>query len=136
MKRDISKEFAEGYLAAYGQSDNELIAEFMQIKHEKDPFVRSPKLYWHYDKINLMAESLSFDTSWDWLMPVVDKIVSMKHPIYMYSSHIQKSVTIFQLGAKGDDERLVRNSDTRVPLIDQVYKAVVEFIKWYNSQPT
>jgi len=67
---------------------------------------------------------LKYHTSWDWLMPVVEKIESLSGTtvlikrigceIIMYGKTISK-----------------QTSDTK---IEAVWLAVIEFIKWYNEK--
>lgn len=71
-------------------TDNELIAEFMGVDHH--PLTNK------------------YDTSWDWLMPVVEKIGKQYIPTDLAINRI----TIFEP-------------------IEGVYSAVVQFIKWYNQ---
>jgi len=119
--------------------ENKLIAEFMGFTHEKN-------IGW-YDNDMLMSQNvydsqdgncfdeLLFHVSWDWLMPVVEKInnttdefgnemdfqigngfVWVDHPI---------GNRIYFSGNEIDHKK--------EPMIDKVYKAVVEFIKEYNK---
>lgn len=105
------------------KTDNELIAEFMGGTFEEREFMtyggkRSGKWTflngkWCYD------DQLDYNTSWDWLMPVVAKMLDMS------------------LGKAVSDqfvERVLEFSGTSIlyPL-PGVYKKVVEFIKWYNQ---
>lgn len=98
--------------------DNELIAIFMG-------FVEHPNkaMYWKPEDNRfsnwLYKDSLSnFETSWDWLMPVLERIW-MKVPIDVREIN-NEGLAIFEIGLFSD--------------IQTVYKAVVEFIKWYNKQ--
>jgi len=51
--------------------NNKLIAEF--IGHE--PIVKGDDVYYELNHIRLTsADDLRYHTSWDWLMPVVEKI--------------------------------------------------------------
>lgn len=79
---------------------NRLIAEFM-----KNDAVNSPHLK--------QDNELQYATSWDWLMPVVEKI-----------SSLQKD------WPKATDNLLTLGIST--PIIE-VYKEVRDFIHWYNS---
>ena len=98
--------------------DNKLIAEFMGVKtitidrlksilkqNREDGFISTPQAY--------TLDELKYDTSWDWLMPVISKITK--------------------------DERCVENEYRErimdvVPYgnIEDTIEAVVEFIKEYN----
>ncbi len=60
-------------------------------------------------------EAPEYDTSWDWLMPVVEKCFEREE------------------GARNVHMNL---NDALITInISEVYKAVVEFIKWYNNIP-
>ena len=85
-------------------TDNKLIAEFMgyEVKHGK---CYSPK----YNDGTIAP--MQFDTSWDWLMPVIENI-----------DHLQYAPV------KGIEDAL----STRH--IGDTHKAVVEFIKTYNDE--
>jgi len=73
-------------------NDNKLIAEFMSVEYTG-------------------TRVKDYDTSWDWLMPVVNKI---------------------EMECEGVPLQLLDCS--LYSEIDEVYQAVVEFIKTYNSE--
>lgn len=107
--------------------NNKLLAEF---------------LGWHSKKINVTASrpkgegiemylkeiteykgvyleyELLFDTDWNWLMQVVEKIESLD--VY-YNKYIDYNSSMF---TSGKIELSTK--------IDAVYNACVEFVKWYN----
>ena len=86
--------------------DNKLIAEFMQKGSE------GFGLY-DFDGCHYRLDELEFQTSGEWLKPVVEKIED-----YLYDN----------VGKVGYfDECLSSNN------LDVRYKAVVEFIKTYND---
>ena len=88
-------------------TNNKLIAEFMGYKvFSKGTKCYSPK----YDE---GLEPMKFHKSWDWLMPVVEKIED-------YLSDNVGKVGYF-------DDGLISND------IEVRYQAVVEFIKTYND---
>lgn len=107
---------------------NKLICEFMEKtyrmwnerllmvaeKEHEDELITSD--YWHH---------CSYDSSWDWIMPVVDKIESVDG----FRIVIQKNLVVcygdgyFWNGGVTNDSKLM-----------SVYWAVVEFIKWHNKQ--
>ncbi len=60
-------------------------------------------------------EAPEYDTSWDWLMPVVEKILNTCAEI----DELEKAAIITD----------------QVPYIDCAYEEVVNFIKWYNNIP-
>jgi hypothetical protein len=119
--------------------ENKLIAEFMGMANER----HSDGRYLFTTDIDELkgadtrfGEELYFHVSWDWLMPVVEKInnttdefgnemdfqigngfVWVDHPI---------GNRIYFSGNEIDHKK--------EPMIDKVYKAVVEFIQWYNQK--
>ena len=88
---------------------------------------------------SLCVDELQFHKSWDWLMPVVEKIESIEDDSLPYISFSKNnfSVTIRNSscqiisGDYGDTDWFDRFSEGSK--IKSVYKAVVEFIKWYNK---
>ena len=90
---------------------NKIIAEFMgvnvitldDVRKNKNPYFSSADGY--------LEDNLKYHTSWDWLMPVVDKIEQVH---------------------EGVPQELINLSlfSTR----DEVYKAVVKFINEYNKR--
>lgn len=115
------------------KSDNELIAEFMGVEHKPDPCVKSKELFWHYDEINCMSSALSFDTSWDWLMPVVEKIETLGYyPTFQYlRSEKEEGRHFFNIV---DASHQMITTHIEISKILAVYKSIVDFIKWYNQQ--
>ena len=93
--------------------DNKVIAEFMglnvvtinDIKRNKNPYIESADGY--------TMQELQYNTSWDWLMPVVEKIEQVH---------------------EGVPQELINLS--LFSTIDEVYNAVVEFIELYKKQNT
>ena len=86
--------------------DNKLIAEFMGMDSFKDSLASL-----HQGKINVnvdVSEQAQYRTSWDWLMPVIDKC---------YQEHMSKHIA-----------DAVMTCDK-----DKAYQAVVEFINQLNN---
>lgn len=101
------------------KTDNELIDEFA-------PEVAA-KINWSKPKHIAQQEGLRFHSSWDWLMPVVEKISKMGlGPI---DNDRATSLEIEE--ATKQAEVCLLCIDTP---IQTVYESVVEFIKWYNTQ--
>jgi len=104
------------------EESNKLIAEFMDIHPSQNVGIRER----HYDK------------DWNQLMPVVEKIMSIKN--------INFDMTI-KFGVEDDyctlrtREKFNKASNWNWDLLvceqnkgkETVYKTVVEFIKWYNK---
>ena len=114
--------------------NNKLIAEFMMFETVGDlhliPFDNT-------DNDTYLPEHMKFHSSWDWLMPVVDKIedfftiggnelefqvVTYEDEIKVIAKHPHKAwETLVEVSADGSGKK------------ENTYKAVVEFIKWYNE---
>jgi hypothetical protein len=65
--------------------------------------------YWE-----ISEDALDYNHSWDWLMPVVEKCYQCDYE-------------------EGGDLHLMMNDAILTINIEEVYKAVVQFIKWYNK---
>lgn len=119
--------------------NNKLIAEFMNNWFEKtnrdDTFIeiginvprsseRESSLYWLTD--------LEFHNSWDWLMPVVDKIESI---IFEENNFFNVTIggTIYCVIQDSNGEVYDVSYEGEESKFKVVYKAVIEFIKWYNE---
>ena len=90
--------------------DNKLIAEFM----EHEPIVKGNDVYYELNHIRLTsADDLRYHNSWDWLMPVLDKVKKIR---CLPDEHDES----FSWVCKSSD-------------IEAEYNAVVEFIKTYNQ---
>jgi hypothetical protein len=90
--------------------DNELIAEFMELKYKP-------------------GSILWYNSSWNWLMPVVERIEEEE----CVASFEISNCGIYIWGSSESDDfediefQIIGNK------IDCVYKAVVKFIIWYNE---
>ncbi len=115
--------------------DNKLIAEFMGVKPTILGDEITYEMYGIIDCIEdgldeqhfFLEEELMFHTSWDWLMPVVEKIEC---------THDDKGdcfnvmMEAFECTISGLGLTLCLNGHTKM---DATYKAVVEFIKEQNN---
>jgi hypothetical protein len=121
------------------KTDNELIAEFMDTPvYQTYADVQAVPI----DDLKpyFLADQIKYDTSWDWLMPVVEKI--QEPEISADAKRILREpaeVTIFYKNCQieysdDDNEYSPPNGVKGETKIEAVYKAVVDFIKWYNSQ--
>ena len=120
--------------------ENKLIAVFMgyTIKPANNLYEKA----WLPDgRTYYITTQLKFDTDWNWLIPVVEKIESMLY-FFISAPFIDDETGILS----GEHFCIVqhRNIDINLPyLIDvtgcsnkkeAIWKACVEFIKWYNNQ--
>ena len=109
--------------------NNRLIAEFMNYNLE---IVNNEVYFTHDDMLeSLSDEELHFDTDWDWLMTVVDKIENYNEftSVLFYPN----SCTIIKSREFPADDNYFEISIDSFTKIDAVYNACVEFIKWYNK---
>lgn len=93
--------------------NDDIIARFMG-------FTRNERGKYNIGLGDFDTGNLQYSKSWDHLMPVVEKIHDVA-PTEVREIN-NESLTIFEFGS------------ICIP-INEVYSAVVEFIKWYNSQP-
>ena len=102
------------------QENNKIIAEFMGITPNEAGV-------YHVSKHKgYSLENLLYHTSWDWLMPVVEKIES----ILPCDSIITIEYKDCRIPVNESGFDIVTNEETK---IEAVYKAVVEFINQYNQ---
>ena len=106
------------------KEENKLIAEFMGFKIQDNPNERFYNQYFTEPNgtWGSRIEIMHFDSSWDWLMPVVEKIESLNFSIEMNKQE------------EGDYQCLIIKKDILVQTfsnnkIEAVYNAVVNFIK-------
>ena len=97
------------------EETNKLIAEFMGL--DTEVFKSGKVNYYYYDKVSkqeifLEAHELSYNVSWDWLMPVIEKIT--------------------ELCEEPQELDELKHALLCVD-IKSVYFIVVEFIKEYNN---
>jgi len=101
--------------------NNKLIAKFMGLRYVSDPI--SPTGYGWTNGKTPVSIDLKYNSSWDWLMPVVEKIEDAATDTYVEIS--ESSTEIW-----GYPFRINIYKESK---IESVYDAVVEFIKWYNK---
>jgi hypothetical protein len=122
--------------------NNKLIAEFMGIK---ELITESQFLAMEHKAHNpTIIEYLKYNTDWNGLMEVVEKIESIKPFQLMDRNWIGFDVKIYKtfntqthyctikyLKEQGD--MTISNGFSKQSKIEAVYNACVEFIKWYNE---
>jgi len=103
--------------------DNRLIAEFMEYELEGEVWVATMSK----EDDTYLGRHLLFQTSWDWLMPVVDKIESFTddNKCCKYNVNIEQCWVEIIDNQTSDEIVFVDGNDK----ILATYKAVVEFIK-------
>ncbi len=114
----------------YGEN-NKLIAEFMgaELGNGTDDhpivYINIPT---YCGEQTLSASMLKYHKRWDWLMPVIEKIENdIGHAVVIS----QENVTIIEHDSKSNLNELIYVDEGSK--LESVYKAVVDFIKWYNK---
>lgn len=115
--------------------NNKLIAEFMGWEEADNDMYDFPDnfkdtLREEYDCID--GSLMKFNTSWDWLMPVVEKIES-----FIFDEDNSFNVTIgatnYCVIQDSNGEVYDEVEDMGESKIQTVYNGIVKFIKWYNK---
>ena len=137
--------------------DNKLIAEFMGFKL---PDVNNPdSLYskdikrkgttildmstgrrFHTmvdDKVLFDGDELMFHKSWDWLMTVVEKIETIERTVASITHNqcaiIDENYADLSKPKECREIRFEEIWEEGNTKLEATYKAVIEFIKWYNT---
>lgn len=106
---------------------NKLIAEFMEMKDSSLGYDIPDSFRCHWTHCE--DDDFMFHSSWDWLMPVVEKIGKV-----WWSD--------FENGWDNVDEEELEDRKNDVLLltisvpIKEVWKSIVQFIQWFNSSNT
>ena len=128
---------------------NKLIAEFIGWTYVK---VKSKKIDWwipyRNDKMapniinhpylqitysNSRILALCFHESWDWLMPVLEKIEQLKN-MNVYTGKTKLGEFHIEIThEKGLLDKCIFVKDKTLTKLESYYKAIVEFIQWYNK---
>lgn len=126
---------------------NKLIAEFVDLEVLANPHLGGvrPKssnstpvdlLKIIYCEIGYGQESVypQFNSSWDWIMPVVAKIQKLYETKREFGGIIEITTTHIRISIKSFYYCVDKTSDNWTPFdIKTLFKVVVEFIKWYNT---
>lgn len=116
--------------------NNKLIVEFMGgscKKHENGHVYYTLPNHPTIDisPYHVMDDNVFYHSSWDWLMPVVEKIQACEIlTMQGFNVIIYNRVTEIKCRWSGKLIALMQDNTK----IESVYTAVVEFITWYNKQ--
>jgi hypothetical protein len=114
--------------------ENKMIAEFMGAKYYPKASLFSFKKWsdaWVFQRmlyIGFSDNQLKFHSSWDWLMPVVEKIEKEGYGFTVTPWEIE----IIDYKTGKEEIRASFINDEQSPKIDQYYSVVVDFIKFYK----
>jgi hypothetical protein len=101
---------------------NKMIAEFMSLEFIGGKFASFDPEKQTFGGSTI--KDLKYNSSWDWIMPVLEKIESLNY---------RASITEFCTNI--GNEKLKISQWQGITKKENTYKAVIEFINWYNSQP-
>ena len=134
---------------------NKLIAEFMgaKIKSKKFGYTSTSSYGYWFEDFNISYDGISvsnlkFHKSWDWLIPVVEKIENLNLKEFFYKWNEEEKTRYNFMSICVDisynycniyvelelDPPYEISSVTLDSKIEAVYKAVVNFINWYNEK--
>lgn len=105
---------------------NKVIASFMDVRGRTNS--QNDFVYTILDRGGITRETgVLYHYSWDWLMPVVEKIENTcKAHVCIYN----KTCWIEFYGVHIDPPKFEISGN---PFIENVFQCVVEFIKWYKA---
>lgn len=112
---------------------NKLIAEFLGFKVRSTSDTSSygnGYTTYLYSKDGITLYSVFYDCSWDWLMPVVEKIEDLDFIVSILNNSccvLIKGKTTAESVTKG----YIHSEKSK---IEATWKAVVKFIEWYDAQ--
>ena len=121
--------------------NNKLIVEFMEVDKQIistgdiHSWNDAPFYYTTEDSkekvINNIAKYSKYHTSYDWLMPVVEKIENHHEYCDVLICPVGCSISVTRLSI--NDTYYCQIDNDAGTKIEGVYASVVEFIKWYNE---
>ncbi len=123
------------------EENNKLIAEFFGLKHgwwisQEKPLTDDKKQWWDIDSKTFLGsrvyynKDLKFHSSWDWLMPVVEKIESMGFWFNIKKNH----VTVARDNKGTFDSNMIHSEFGDMSKIERVYQCAVAFIKYNENK--
>jgi hypothetical protein len=108
--------------------NNKLLAEFMGCYQNNEGFwgfENTPNhKTWNNDRF---LDCTKYDTDWNWLMEVVEKIESLGYDVFINTCVCR--ITDVGQNMFEDIECFVNNNKRQA-----TYNACVEFVEWYNNQ--
>lgn len=111
---------------------NRLIAEFMGASHVVDGDLMYNKESQFYCGLYACpVNQLLYNSSWDWLMPVVGKIEEQGQSVSIFRGCCDIR---FDKIKEGEEEPEPIESGGGQPKIVSVWQSVVRYIQWYNTQ--
>jgi hypothetical protein len=123
--------------------ENRLLADFMGYKVEREEIGDGIYDYfWKNTPMGLIWTSINpppFNESWNWLMPVIEKINNLGYDVAINSGLRRINISTSDFGyinkvAEYNEEFRGNSSIYEFLLpIECVWSAILDFIKWYNN---
>lgn len=120
---------------------NSLIAEFMGRLQEHHIVEGFDQEYGTFESRPETEHDWKFHTSWDWLMPVVEKIQSMYVNVDIHGTSYDNNCYIHYSGAEPEEQLLLEKLQSfkgiyigNASKIEATYSAVIQFITWLNDK--
>jgi len=118
--------------------NNKLLADFLGAKqyHKEDDFIYFDETNNMFSNDTISIKNLKFHSDWNWLMSVVEKIESIEDKQgCTFFVEISKERVHIKYYYKGEEfSNIFAYNYNGKSKIEIVYKACVEFVKWYNQQ--
>jgi hypothetical protein len=121
---------------------NVLIAEFVGGKfYQELSYLDRKEEVWvpHFgicriDTIDVgKGKILEYHKSYDWLMPVVEKIESLNYKTSIISTLLLSGEMLYIMAITDNDDDITYWNERGNTKIEAVYNCVIAFIKWYNQ---
>jgi hypothetical protein len=127
------------------EKEGVMIAEFMGLKYETrnyfggdfkpdengfDTYSHNSIMtgtYYGGEKTSMLVDKMRYHTSWNWLMPVIDKIETMGCEVV----HRVGDCNIYEIDEQENYKCIIDVQG--INKLESTYKAVVKFIKDYND---
>ena len=115
---------------------NMLIAEFMEYFFQGIQYAKRKGIEYDWRLDEPEIRDLKYHHSWDWLMPVVEKIESLdknERVTHTYSVDITGNGTTIQPNMWSGERWMIRHN-SRNNRLWNTWLSVIDFIKWYNKR--
>lgn len=108
------------------EEGNKLIAEFMEW-NDLDLLLD----IWTGEAVQVYVPEMKYHTSWDWLMPVVEKIEKMGYDSRIHGNNSDGGFICDFVDSENNEWGLAITHTTK---IEAVWLAVIDFINYYKTQ--
>jgi hypothetical protein len=124
-------------------TQNAIIAEFMGLrpKCEMDGVYSYSDMPFYSIKendidkvIQGIAKYSKYNSNWDWLMGVIEKIKIVQPLANITISTNETSISVFDIEGKNHFTTCVKNNYEEATMLSITYKAIIHFINWHNEQ--